>query len=153
MIGLILAFVFNLNRVAVLAGIWTNLPWVLGPYYAGVTAAGAWLSGTSIPPHLLTRIEDIRNPIRIDDWHTWLSPVMALGELLRPLFLPFTLGSSLGCLVLGLVAYRAALTFLIARKRRIDQPDGSGLETDGIDAANLISSVSLRAQHGSRSVL
>jgi uncharacterized protein len=119
-IGLILAFVFNLNRVAVLAGIWTNLPWVFAPYYAGVTAVGAWFSGTSIPPHLMTRLDQIRNAIRLDDWHTWLSPFVALGELLRPLVLPFTLGSSLGCIVLGLVAYRAALTFLIARKRRLD---------------------------------
>jgi len=49
--------------------------------------------------------------------------VVALGALVRPLVFPFTLGSSLACIVLGLVAYRAALTFLIARKRRVDPPD------------------------------
>lgn len=120
MMGLIVAFVFNLNRVAVLGGIWTNLPWIFGPYYAGTTAVGAWLSGASLPPDLLPRIEQIRHAIHVDDWHTWLSPVLALGALLRPLLLPFTLGSSLGCIILGLVAYRVALTFLIARKRRTD---------------------------------
>ena len=120
MIGLVVAFVFNLNRVAVLAGIWTNLPWVFGPYYAGATAVGAWMSGTPIPPLLVTKVEHIRDAVRIDDWHTWLSPVMAFGKLLRPLILPFTLGSSLGCVVLGLAAYRAALTFLIARKRHLE---------------------------------
>ena len=119
-IGLTLAFVFNLNRVAVLAGIWTNLPWVVAPYYAGVTAAGAWLSGTSIPPQMVARLEAIRAAIRVDDWHTWLEPAHALAGLLRPLLLPFTLGSSLGALVLGLVAYRVALTFLLARKRRLE---------------------------------
>jgi len=120
-IGLILAFVFNLNRVAMLAGIWTNLPWVFGPYYAGATAAGAWICGTSIPPHLLARIEEIRGTIRINDWNTWLSPVLALGDLLKPLLLPFTVGSSLGCIVLGVAAYRSTLAFLIARKRHQEQ--------------------------------
>ena len=41
LIGLALAFVFNLNRVAVLAGLWINLPWFMGPYYAAATALGA----------------------------------------------------------------------------------------------------------------
>jgi uncharacterized protein (DUF2062 family) len=119
--GIILAFVFNLNRVAVLAGIWTNLPWVFAAYYASATAAAAWLLGTSIPPHLLARIEEIRGSIYISDWSTWLKPILALGALLKPLILPFTLGSSIGCLVLGFIAYRTTLGFLIARKRRLDQ--------------------------------
>jgi uncharacterized protein (DUF2062 family) len=121
--GLVLAFVFNLNRVAVLAGIWTNLPWVFGPYYATVTAGGAWLSGTSIPPHLLARIEQIRGSIHLDDAHTWVNPILALGELLRPLLVPFTLGSSVGCLILGLAAYRITLPFLVARKRHLEQSE------------------------------
>ena len=41
LIGLVLAFVFNLNRVAVLAGLWVNLPWFMGPYYAATTAFGS----------------------------------------------------------------------------------------------------------------
>ena len=120
-LGLVLAFVFNFNRVALLAGIWTNLPWVFGPYYAGVTAAGAWVLGTTIPPNLLVRIEQLRTSIHTDDLNSWINPALALGELLRPLLLPFTLGSTLGCLVLGLIAYRATLTLLTARKRHIER--------------------------------
>ena len=58
-IGLVLAFVFNLNRVAVVAGTWVNLPWFMGPYYASVTALGAWITGTAMPPHFVSHLEAI----------------------------------------------------------------------------------------------
>src|SRR5690606_23518040 len=40
-IGLVLAFLLNLNRVAVLLGVYSNLPWIMGGYYAFTTAVGA----------------------------------------------------------------------------------------------------------------
>ena len=36
-LGLIVAFLFNLNRVAVLLGIYSNLPWILPAYYTLAT--------------------------------------------------------------------------------------------------------------------
>src|SRR5216117_1060007 len=36
-LGIVFAFLFNLNRVAVLLGVYSNLPWIIGPYYAFVT--------------------------------------------------------------------------------------------------------------------
>ena len=39
----------NLNRVAVLIGIYSNLPWVIAPYYAFATAVGAMITGTRVP--------------------------------------------------------------------------------------------------------
>jgi hypothetical protein len=68
-----------------------------------------------MPPQFLSQLEGIR------DLPEWQDRMVALGQLLRPLLLPFTLGSSLGCIVLGLAAYRATLTFLIARKRHVEQ--------------------------------
>ena len=38
-LGLIVAFAFNLNRVAVLLGIYSNVPWILPAYYS----LHAWL--------------------------------------------------------------------------------------------------------------
>ena len=35
------AFLLNLNRVAVLLGVYSNLPWIIAPYYAFATMAGA----------------------------------------------------------------------------------------------------------------
>ena len=39
--GLAVAFVWNLNRVAVLLGVYSNLPWIIVPYYASATMLGA----------------------------------------------------------------------------------------------------------------
>lgn len=114
-VGLILAFVFNLNRVAVLAGTWVNLPWFMGPYYAATTAFGAWLTGTTMPPHFVSRLEAIW------DLPGWRDRMTALIALFRPLLLPYSLGSVLGALPLGLVAYRATFAFLLARKRHHEQ--------------------------------
>ncbi len=55
-IGIAIAFMFNLNRVAVLAGCWVNLPWVAVPYYAGGTYVGAWITGTPMPSDFLDRL-------------------------------------------------------------------------------------------------
>jgi uncharacterized protein (DUF2062 family) len=110
LIGLALAFLLNLNRVAVLAGCWVNLPWFMGPYYAAATAIGTWLTGTPMPPQLLTRLEAV--------WSLpgWRDRLVALGHLLRPLLLPYTLGSLLTALPLGLLTYRVALAFIHARR-------------------------------------
>src|SRR6476661_3825291 len=99
--GLALAFVVNLNRVAVFAGVWINLPWFMGPYYAATTALGAWITGTAMPPRFVFQLESIRN---IEGWHARMG---ALIRLLRPLLLPYTLGSLLVCVPIGLTAYRA----------------------------------------------
>ena len=52
-LGLILAFALNLNRVAVLLGVYSNLPWVLVPYYTVATWLGATLLGAVPPPGLV----------------------------------------------------------------------------------------------------
>jgi uncharacterized protein (DUF2062 family) len=111
LIGLVLAFAFNLNRVAVLAGAWVNLPWFMGPYYAGTTALGAWITDTSMPPEFLSQLNAIwRLP-------AWQDRMTGLGHLLRPLLLPYTLGSLIVSVPAGFVAYRGTLAFLLARRR------------------------------------
>ena len=42
-LGLVVAFAFNLNRVAVLLGVYSNLPWILPAYYTLATLLGATL--------------------------------------------------------------------------------------------------------------
>ena len=111
LIGLVLAFIFNLNRVAVLAGTWVNLPWFIGPYYAGTTALAAWLTGTPVPPHLVARLEAI--------WRLpgWRARAIDLARLVRPLLVPYSLGSLVAGLILGFIAYRITFAFILARKR------------------------------------
>src|SRR4051794_32369433 len=52
-LGLILAFTLSLNRVAVLVGVYSNLPWILVPYYTLATWLGATLLGVVPPPGLV----------------------------------------------------------------------------------------------------
>ena len=52
-LGLVVAFAFHLNRVAVLLGIYSNLPWILPAYYSLATLLGATLLGVDVPPGLL----------------------------------------------------------------------------------------------------
>ena len=41
--GLAIAFLFKLNRVAILLGVWTNTPWWFVPYYTLATWLGMWV--------------------------------------------------------------------------------------------------------------
>lgn len=110
-IGLALAFAFNLNRVAVVVGVYLLLPWFIGPYYAAATALGAWITGARMPPDFVMRIETI--------WHlqSWWVRFKELGEMLRPLLPAYLLGSSILAVILGIVAYGTSLAFIRARRR------------------------------------
>jgi uncharacterized protein (DUF2062 family) len=118
LIGLVVAIVFNLNRVAVFAGLWVNLPWFMGPYYAATTALGCWITGTAMPPQFLSQLQAI--------WAlaAWRDRMVAFGHLLRPLLLPYTLGALIGAVPIGFVTYRGTLAFIHARRRHRPLPDG-----------------------------
>ncbi len=49
MLAIIVAFCFDLNRVAALLGVYSNLPWIIAPYYAIVTMIGAKIIGHAPP--------------------------------------------------------------------------------------------------------
>lgn len=110
-IGIALAFVFGLNRVAVLAGLWVNLPWFMGPYYTAATVFGAWLTRRPVPPRLLRQLGTVL------DLPTWRQRADALGHLLHPLLVPYLTGSLICGALLGLIAYRVTLAFLRTRAR------------------------------------
>src|SRR5215212_2049495 len=57
-LGLIFAFTLSLNRVAVLLGIYSNLPWILVPYYTLTTWLGATILRTELPPGVLAGLRD-----------------------------------------------------------------------------------------------
>ena len=58
MLGLVFAFALDLNRVAVLLGIYSNLPWILPAYYTLTTALGAKLLGVQVRPRLLRELTE-----------------------------------------------------------------------------------------------
>src|SRR5256885_4505001 len=56
-LGIVFAFLLNLNRVAMLLGVYANLPWIIAPYYAFVTMTAAkTLTRHRIPPGFRGRI-------------------------------------------------------------------------------------------------
>lgn len=110
-IGLALAFAFNLNRIAVVVGVYLLLPWFIGPYYAAATALGAWITGARMPADFMPRLEAI--------WGlaNWWERLVGLGHMLRPLLPAYLIGSTILALILGAVAYYASLAFIRARRR------------------------------------
>jgi uncharacterized protein (DUF2062 family) len=115
-LGLVAAFAFGLNRVAVLLGVYSNLPWIIGPWYASTTALGAALLGTSLPPGFaesLGRLLDL-SLFRSDFWRQ-------LTALVEPLLWPFVVGSTVGSVVLAGAAYWAAFALIDARRRQMER--------------------------------
>ncbi|HXH07757.1 MAG TPA: DUF2062 domain-containing protein [Vicinamibacterales bacterium] len=122
-LGLACAFALNLNRVAVLLGVYTNLPWILPGYYAAATAAGALLLGAEIPPQAAQRAWSELE-------HFSLSAVGSVWKALSPLLWSYVVGSTLGAVLLSLMAYGLALTFVTAGRHRraargLDAPGGA----------------------------
>lgn len=111
LVAVALAFVFNLNRVAVLLGVYSNLPWIIGGYYASATMLGAAIVHQGLPKGFRERLVELFElSVRSQAfWH-------GLADLMRPLLVPFVVGSLIGCTLLAAIAYPVALAFV--RRRR-----------------------------------
>jgi uncharacterized protein (DUF2062 family) len=105
----------NLNRVAVLLGVYSNPPWIIGAYYASTTMLGAALLRTRLPVGFRDRLSDLF-ALSVFQGGFW----QELSRLLMPLLWPFTVGSTLGAIVLAAAAYPLALAFINSRKHLRD---------------------------------
>ena len=95
MLGLVCAFAFNLNRVAVLLGIYSNLPWILPAYYTLAT-----MLGRRDPPgrgSARTCCGTCRTR-----WPSVLGDFRHLAHALTPLAWAYVLGSTIGAVILAL---------------------------------------------------
>ena len=111
LLGVVAAFVLNLNRVAVLLGVYSNLPWFLAPYYAIATMAGAELTGHHPPPDFRAQVGGL---FELSLWHSafW----QRLIVVMKPLVWPYTVGSTLFALILAAAGYQLALAFVTSRR-------------------------------------
>jgi uncharacterized protein (DUF2062 family) len=109
-LGVVLAFILNLNRVAVVLGIYSNLPWILPPYYTLATLVGAAILGVDVPPGLLDDLGRAVSDVSVEGF-------LKVVRTLAPLAWAFTLGSTLGAAVLSAVAYRLSLAMILAHRR------------------------------------
>jgi len=115
LLGILFAFLLNLNRVSVLLGVYSNLPWFLGPYYFIATMVGAQITGHRLPPGLQRQLRDLfeLSLFQGEFWHR-------LAMVLRPLGLPYVVGSTIGAVLLAAAAYQVALAFIVSRRRLHD---------------------------------
>jgi uncharacterized protein len=111
-LGILFAFLFSLNRVAVLLGVYSNLPWIIAPYYAFVTLEAARLTGHRPPAGFRPQISALFD---MSLYHSefW----QQLITILKPLLLPYAIGSLVGAAVLAACAYPLALAFVTSRRR------------------------------------
>jgi uncharacterized protein (DUF2062 family) len=110
LVGLGVAYAMGLSRVAVVAGTWVNLPWIVPFYYVLATEVGARLLGLEPPSSLSADMKAV-----FTESGFGLGAFRQLFELLRPMVAPFTLGSTLGGLVIGLTSHRVILVLLRAQ--------------------------------------
>ena len=111
-LGLIFAFALSLNRVAVLLGVYSNLPWILVPYYTLTTWLGATLLRTELPPGVLERLGDA---LENRSWTEFRTAAVAL----KPVLWAFTLGSLIGAVLLALIAYRVSFAMITTHRQRL----------------------------------
>ncbi len=111
-LGLILAFALRLNRVAVLLGVYSNLPWILVPYYTLATWLGAALLRTSVPPGV---VEAVMTSLENRSWNEFRSAAGAL----KPVLWAFTLGSTVAATLISLAGYRVSFVMITRHRARV----------------------------------
>jgi len=107
LLGVAIAFLFRLNRVAVLLGVWSNTPWWIVPYYIAATGLGIWLTGLSIDQGVVARTLQLARDQGIIGSGFW-KHLMSQGGL----FLSFMIGSTILAAFLASVAYPFSLRWI-----------------------------------------
>jgi uncharacterized protein (DUF2062 family) len=119
LVGLVIAFLFGLNRVAILLGVWTNNPWWIVPYYVMATWVGMQMTGFRIDWVTLKGIFQFgmdQEFLSSDFWSRIASQ--------KGLLLSFGIGSLILCTLLGLVSNPLSLRWIkFYRSRRKQQFD------------------------------
>jgi uncharacterized protein (DUF2062 family) len=110
-IAITLCFIFNLNRVAALLGVYSNVPWIIAGYYAFTTMLGAEVTDVELPPDFRERLVGLLN-LSLWGGDFW----QQLEHLLEPLLVPYLVGSFIGCTLIAAGAYPAALAFVTRRR-------------------------------------
>ncbi len=112
-LGLLVAFLFRLNRLAVLVGVWVNNPWTVAATASAGTALGFWILGTEVHLPSLTEFSIFSSEF----WRQMLSDF-------EQLLWPFLLGNFVLSIVAGVIAYFALRWILVhnAAQKSAEQP-------------------------------
>jgi uncharacterized protein (DUF2062 family) len=107
LIALAIAFLFNLNRVAILLGAWSNTLWWIVPYYMFATWIGMWVTGFWIDGKTLKGIFRLGMDQGFMSSHFWGCIASQWGLLLS-----FGIGSMILAIFLSLIAYPLSLKWI-----------------------------------------
>lgn len=116
LVGLAIAFLFGLNRVAVLLGVWTNTPWWIVPFYVIATRVGMSVTGFRMDWATLKEIFQLGMDQGFMSSDFWGGMTSQWGLLLS-----FLTGSLILCTFLSVVAYPLSvkwIKFYRLRKRK-----------------------------------
>jgi hypothetical protein len=102
--GLVIGFLFGLNRVAILLGVWTNTPWWIIPYYMVATWVGMRVTGFQIEKGPLKKLFQMEIDQEFMSSDFWSRITSQWGLLLS-----FVIGSLILATLLSLVAYPLSL--------------------------------------------
>lgn len=102
--GLVIGFLFGLNRVAILLGVWTNTPWWIIPYYMVATWVGMRVTGFQIEKGILKKLFQMEIDQEFMSSDFWSRITSQWGLLLS-----FMIGSLILATLLSLVAYPLSL--------------------------------------------
>ena len=105
--GIAIAFLFKLNRVAVLLGVWSNTPWWLVPYYVIATWVGTKVIGFRVDEAAIAGMFRLGMDQGFLASGFWKQLATHGGYLLS-----FGVGSLLLSLLLSLVAYPLSLKWI-----------------------------------------
>jgi uncharacterized protein (DUF2062 family) len=105
--GLAIAFLFKLNRVTILLGVWSNTPWWLVPYYTVATWLGMWVVRFRIDWATLKGIFQLGKEKGFLTSEFW-TPITSQWGLLGS----FLIGSLILALLLSLIAYPVSLKWI-----------------------------------------
>ena len=112
--GIAVAFLFGLNRIAVLLGVWSNTPWWIVPYYGIATWLGMRLTGFQFEGESVEemfRLGMEKGFLRSDFWERLTSQWGVLFS--------FVIGSLVLAALLSLVLYPLSLKGIkVYRSRR-----------------------------------
>jgi len=107
LMGVAVAFLFRLNRVAVLLGVWSNTPWWIVPYYSISTWVGMWVVGIRVDQGGMMEMFRLGMEKGFLGTNFWTSLVSQSGLLLS-----FTVGSLILAALLSLAAYPLSLRWI-----------------------------------------
>ena len=100
LIGFGLAFTLRLSRAVMFAGLCTNLPWFMLPWYTLSTAAGAFMLRAPITTDLASALPRLFD-LPLTGPAFWTQAI----EIATPFLWSFLFGSTAGALLIGGIAY------------------------------------------------